>query len=163
LTAPEAASKFGSKQLPAQHGNSPGSFARVLPSRPVVSKDPANRRCSRSFEKRWFFAREPFPAHNINSGGGMISPEFSFEQFFKSVSGKRAEEIIVLAEREATKVWRQSHHLHLADPGQTRPLTYHSELIGLIRYMRSNVKPTKPKDELTLLYQHLGKNRPSGR
>ena len=70
----------------------------------------------------------------------MISSGYSFRQFIDAVKGKNPQEIICMAEQEATEAWRASYRKRNGSGEWMKSKSYQDRLLGLIDFMRHGIK-----------------------
>ena len=86
----------------------------------------------------------------------MISERCDFNEFALVAKGKGYQEIIYLADREATEAERRLYHAGVGDQDQTRcGQDYARCLKDFITFMRYGLKPAHIHQEALLLFGHL--------
>lgn len=86
----------------------------------------------------------------------MISDRCDFNDFVRETKGRNYQEVIYMAEREATEAERRFYHPHRADPekglcGQD----YARCLKDFISFMRYGIKPAHIKQDALMLFDHI--------
>jgi hypothetical protein len=90
----------------------------------------------------------------------MISSDYSFRHFVESMSGKNHQEIICLAEKEATEAWRSSYRKQNGSGEWLRSKSYQDRLIGLIDFMRHGVRTYRFEENELRLCRALCEDSP---
>lgn len=85
----------------------------------------------------------------------MISSSFEFHEFVEAVKGKDFQDIIFVAEKEATEAWRSTYRSAVSEENAQKSQQYQKRLIGLIDYIRNGIRPV---DRYSRIYESvLGK------
>jgi hypothetical protein len=100
----------------------------------------------------------------------MIAADTMLREFAKSLAGKNKAEIILLADREATRAFRNSlRSCHETHPQSRDWCEYSKALTSLIFYLRHEVKLDKPDHPIRSIFRSIQNNasrrlplRPSG-
>ena len=71
----------------------------------------------------------------------MISANCDFEKFLAEVKGKDYDDVIYMAEKEATETWRRYYNGRQDNGENPSCRQYQDKLIGLIDFMRHGLKP----------------------
>ena len=78
----------------------------------------------------------------------MISASFDFRQFLGAVRHKNHQDIICLAEKEATEAWlHTSHNNQILNDFAIQCLTYQKRLLALVDYLLSGIKSKSLEEE----------------
>jgi hypothetical protein len=86
------------------------------------------------------------------SGGTMISDHCDFEEFVLQTDGRNFDDIITMADREATEAERRFYHSSVADGDKLLCGQQYAECLkGFITFMRYGIKPAC-LDPVTLLH-----------
>ena len=86
----------------------------------------------------------------------MISDRCDFNDFVLVAKGRDYQEIIYMAEREATEAERRFYHPRMADPEKMLcGRDYARCLKDFITFMRYGVKPAHIKQDALILFDHI--------
>lgn len=86
----------------------------------------------------------------------MISDRCDFNDFVLEAKGRDYQEIIYMAEREATEAERRFYHPRMADPNKVLcGRDYARCLKGFISFMRYGIKPKHISQDNLLLFDNL--------
>jgi hypothetical protein len=86
----------------------------------------------------------------------MISDQCDFNEFVMEAKGKGYQEIIFLADREATEAERRFYQPGATDQDKARcGQNYAQCLKGFITFMRYGIKPANIHQETLLLFDHI--------
>jgi hypothetical protein len=93
----------------------------------------------------------------------MISRGYSFKEFAEAMQGKNPQEIIYLAEKEATEAWRAAYRHRQGSEDWFRSKSYQDRLIGLIDFMRHGVNTFQFDEQDLYLCRMLHPEAPTNR
>jgi hypothetical protein len=89
----------------------------------------------------------------------MIAADTMLREFAKSLAGKNKAEIILLADREATRAFRNSlRSCHETHPQARDWCEYSKALTSLIFYLRHEVKFDKPDHPIRSIFRSIQNN-----